>query len=148
MEATEKDELYRRMAVWYGKTDKSIPALKYDYFAQDWDALFDMLEEDQGHSMFHEHRRAWFLMIPASFTFWFAFDVLCTILRRDRTFIARTVTLPNTKAFHLVNFRAVWGIQADNHPGNFTNADVYFNEYGKIMWKRIFEKSPCSCHLP
>lgn len=57
MEVSKKVELYRRMAAWYAKTGDYIPSLKYYYLAQDWDALFEVLEEDQGHSMLNEHSK-------------------------------------------------------------------------------------------
>jgi LuxR family maltose regulon positive regulatory protein len=56
MEVAKKVQMYRRMAAWYAKTGEYIPSLKYYYLAKDWDALFEVLEEDQGHSMLNEHR--------------------------------------------------------------------------------------------
>jgi LuxR family maltose regulon positive regulatory protein len=55
MEGAEKDELYRRTAKWYAKSGEYISALRYYYLVGDWEALFDVLEEDQGHSMLNEH---------------------------------------------------------------------------------------------
>ncbi len=55
MEGAEKDELYRRTAKWYAKTGEYISALRFYYLVGDWEALFYVLEEDQGHSMLNEH---------------------------------------------------------------------------------------------
>lgn len=55
MEDTEKDELYRRTAKWYEKTGEYILSLRYYYLVGEWEALFDVLEKDQGHSMLNEH---------------------------------------------------------------------------------------------
>ncbi|MCQ4936384.1 LuxR C-terminal-related transcriptional regulator [Anaerotignum propionicum] len=56
MEPKEKDELNRRMAAWFAKTGEYISALRCYYLAGDWDALFTVLEVDQGHSILNEHR--------------------------------------------------------------------------------------------
>jgi len=55
MEGAEKDELYRQTAKWYAKTGEYISALRFYYLVGDWEALFYVLEEDQGHSMLNDH---------------------------------------------------------------------------------------------
>ncbi len=56
MDETERDELYRRIAGWYAKTEEFPLASRYYYLARDFEALLTVLEEDQGHSLLNEHR--------------------------------------------------------------------------------------------
>lgn len=56
MKVAEKNELYCLAANWYARTGEYISALRYNYLASNFEAIFNVLEEDQGHSMLNEHR--------------------------------------------------------------------------------------------
>lgn len=58
MDEVWRDELYRRIADWYAKTEEYPLAFQYYYLAKAFEALFTVLEEDQGHSLLNEHRAA------------------------------------------------------------------------------------------
>lgn len=52
----KKVSLYCRAAYWYAEIGDTVPALRYYYIAEDWEALLETLEADKGHSMLNEHR--------------------------------------------------------------------------------------------